>query len=277
MGQFLESALLQISPGILIGCPLPRGVPAHELSEESVGLPLAHSSRLHALCSYRMRRRQRAGGIPEGCQRGTSQGKECESKHRHGHPARSMIGSSVDGWLILEALRFLPQTRVAETVRRWLPYQNGSPDDRDERGATWLSQTTELARVKARIKALAEKTVANGCTEAEAMSAAEMVGRLLERYALGMDEIEVRATRCVQVEVPIGGRRRRPIDGCVPAIARFCDCKVWLARPEAPPDGGDADTFDWPRPGSRYVFFGFRDRHVVGGLPLPGDRPGHPY
>jgi hypothetical protein len=47
-----------------------------------------------------------------------------------------------------------------------------------------LSQIAELARVKARIKALTDKTVANGCTEAEAMSAAEMVGRLLERYAL---------------------------------------------------------------------------------------------
>jgi Protein of unknown function (DUF2786) len=41
--------------------------------------------------------------------------------------------------------------------------------------------------VKARIKALTDKTVANGCTEAEAMSAAEMVRRLLERYALSMD------------------------------------------------------------------------------------------
>jgi hypothetical protein len=106
-----------------------------------------------------------------------------------------------------------------------------------------MSQAAELLRVKSRIKALTEKTVANGCTEAEAMSAAEMVGRLLERYALSMDEIEVRATRCVQMEVPIGGLRRRPIDGCVPAIARFCDCKVWLAR------GGEAAP--------RYVFFGF--------------------
>jgi hypothetical protein len=120
-----------------------------------------------------------------------------------------------------------------------------------------LSQTTELARVKARIQALAEKTVANGCTEAEAMSAAEMVGRLLERYALNMDEIEVRGTRCVQVEVPIGGRRRRPIDGCVPAIARFCDCKVWLARAEVAPLSNEPDGPDWTRPGSSYVFFGF--------------------
>jgi hypothetical protein len=109
-------------------------------------------------------------------------------------------------------------------------------------GSAQLSQTDELARVKARIKALSEKTVSNGCTEAEAMSAAEMVGRLLERYALSMEEIELREARCVQVEVPLGSRKRRPIDGCVPAIARFCDCKVWLKRD---PDG------------LGYVFFGF--------------------
>ena len=105
-----------------------------------------------------------------------------------------------------------------------------------------MSQTTELDRVKARIKALAEKTVSNGCTEAEAMAAAEMVGRLLERYALTMDEIEVREERCVQVEVRMGGRHRRPVDCCVTAIARFCDCKVWLSRDELEVS---------------YVFFGF--------------------
>ncbi len=116
-----------------------------------------------------------------------------------------------------------------------------------------MSQTDELSRVKSRIKALAEKTVANGCTEAEAMSAAEMVGRLLERYALTMDEIEVRTARCVQVEVQLGSRRRRPIDRCVPAIARFCDCKVWLA-PAARPDPEDPYKLI---AGIRYIFFGF--------------------
>ncbi len=116
-----------------------------------------------------------------------------------------------------------------------------------------MSQTDELSRVKARIKALTDKTVANGCTEAEAMSAAEMVGRLLERYALSMDEIEVRSARCVQVEVHLGSRRRRPIDGCVPAIARFCDCKVWLA-PAGRPDPDDPYK---PLAGIRYIFFGF--------------------
>ena len=114
-----------------------------------------------------------------------------------------------------------------------------------------MSQVNELVRIKARIKALTEKTVTNGCTEAEAMSAADMVGRLLERYALSMDEIEIRSSRCVQREVPLGGQRRRPIDGCVPAIARFCDCKVWLA-----PATGDHVAGEAPR-GKCYAFFGF--------------------
>jgi Protein of unknown function (DUF2786) len=118
-----------------------------------------------------------------------------------------------------------------------------------------MSQAAELSRVKGRIKALTDKTVANGCTEAEAMAAADMVGRLLERYALNMDEIEIRAARCVQVEVPLGGRRRRPIDACVPTIARFCDCKVWLARATAA--NSEQTDFDPARRGSRYVFFGF--------------------
>jgi len=116
-----------------------------------------------------------------------------------------------------------------------------------------LNQSTELARVKVRIKALTEKTVANGCTEAEAMSAADMVGRLLERYALSMDEIEVRTAKCVQVEVDLGSRRRRPIDGAIPAIARFCDCKVWLSPASRRP----AAAGDTRQPGIRYVFFGF--------------------
>ncbi len=105
-----------------------------------------------------------------------------------------------------------------------------------------MSQNDELAKVKARIRALSERTVTRGCTEAEAMAAAEMVGRLLERYALTMEAVDLRAEPCIQVEVPIGGQRRRPVDACVPAIARFCDCKVWLAR-----TGQQA----------HYVFFGF--------------------
>jgi hypothetical protein len=113
-----------------------------------------------------------------------------------------------------------------------------------------MSQVGERERVKARIRALAEKTVSNGCTEAEAMAAAEMVGRLLERYALTMEEIDVRAEPCVRLDIPVGGARRRPIDLCLVALARFCDCKVWLAREEG---------------ALRYVFFGFATDTAMAG------------
>ena len=51
---------------------------------------------------------------------------------------------------------------------------------------------SELARVKTKIKALAAKTVEAGCSEHEALHAAEMVGRLLDQYNLSMDEIDIR-------------------------------------------------------------------------------------
>src|SRR5579863_9322475 len=68
--------------------------------------------------------------------------------------------------------------------------------------------------------------------------------------------------RCVQAEVSMGGKRHRPIDACVPAIARFCDCKVWLTRGARPKSDYDAD-FDWTQPGGRYVFFGFETDTVL--------------
>ncbi|SNB74891.1 Protein of unknown function [Arboricoccus pini] len=105
-----------------------------------------------------------------------------------------------------------------------------------------MNQSDERQRVKARIKALSLKTISNGCTEAEAMAAAAMVGKLLERYALSMEEIDIRQEACVTRAVTLRGRQRRPVDGCIPAIARFCDCRVWLHR--------DATS-------ARYVFFGF--------------------
>ncbi len=112
-----------------------------------------------------------------------------------------------------------------------------------------MQQADELARVKTRIRALAEKTTSNGCTEAEALSAAEMVGRLLERYALTMEQVDLREAPCIQLEVHAGGQRRRPVDGCVVAIARFCDCKVWLTRGEL---------------GVTYVFFGLETDAMLG-------------
>ncbi len=89
---------------------------------------------------------------------------------------------------------------------------------------------SELTKVKAKIKALAAKTVEAGCSEHEALHAAEMVGRLLDQYNLSMDEIDIREEVCVLREVPTGSKRRRPIDTAVVPIARFCDVKTWHSK-----------------------------------------------
>lgn len=90
-------------------------------------------------------------------------------------------------------------------------------------------QNTELAKIKARIKALAEKTVDAGCSEHEAMAAAKLVGKLLEQYNLSMSEIDVREQRCVTIKIASGKKNRTPIDGCMTALGDFADCKVWFS------------------------------------------------
>jgi len=72
-----------------------------------------------------------------------------------------------------------------------------------------VSQTNELARVKARIKALAEKWSPTVGQKPRPWRRRRWSAGLLERCALTMDEIEVREQRCVHVEVRIGGPRRR--------------------------------------------------------------------
>ena len=91
---------------------------------------------------------------------------------------------------------------------------------------------SELTKVKAKIKALAAKTLTAGCSEHEAMHAAEMVGRLLDQYNLSMDKVDIREEVCVLREVPTGSKRRRPIDTAVVPIARFCDVKTWHSKRE---------------------------------------------
>jgi hypothetical protein len=95
---------------------------------------------------------------------------------------------------------------------------------RAERGAG----EAELIRVLQRIQALRAKTVEQGCTEQEALASAKKVAELLDRYGLSLSEIEMRDQACQGFGIDTGRRRRAPVDECMPAIGRFCDCKVWM-------------------------------------------------
>src|SRR5262249_15499778 len=74
-------------------------------------------------------------------------------------------------------------------------------------GCLGVPMSTELDRVKAKIHALATKTVDRGCSEDEEMSAMEKVGKLLEQYNLTMEECDVREEKCVSVKIPLRGAR----------------------------------------------------------------------
>ncbi len=90
-----------------------------------------------------------------------------------------------------------------------------------------MDQQTELAKVKARIRALAAKTVDRGCSEAEAMAAAAKVGELLDIYGLSMSEVELREEACLQRRVDITGPQRTALRWLFPALLRFCECRGW--------------------------------------------------
>jgi hypothetical protein len=101
-----------------------------------------------------------------------------------------------------------------------------------------------MERLVQRIQALRAKTVAQGCTEEETLAAAEKAAELLDRYGLSLGEVEFRAQPCAGIGIQTDRRRFAPIDSCVPGIAAFFDCRVWLERM------GDRAL--------RYVFFGLR-------------------
>lgn len=88
------------------------------------------------------------------------------------------------------------------------------------------------------------KTIDNGCTEGEALSAAAKVAELLDRHDLSLTDVEIRDAFCERLDYETHRKKRIPLDDCIGAIADFCDCRVWREKNPA----GEA----------RYVFFGLR-------------------
>ena len=102
--------------------------------------------------------------------------------------------------------------------------------------------STGLDKLRLRIQALRAKTIENGCTEAEALSAAAKVAELLDRYELSLTDVELREEQCERVEFVSLQKKRIPIEACLGAVAAFCDCRAWREK-------SVTGAF-------RYVFFG---------------------
>jgi Protein of unknown function (DUF2786) len=80
-----------------------------------------------------------------------------------------------------------------------------------------------------KIKALLNKTVENGCTEAEALAALSKARAMMDAYEVTAEELQLS-----KVEVAI--LRGEPSDARDPhkikwylgsAVGKFCDCKIW--------------------------------------------------
>ena len=104
------------------------------------------------------------------------------------------------------------------------------------------SNPASLDKLKLRIQALRAKTIANGCTEDEALSAAAKVAELLDRHDLSLSDVELRSSACERRVYETRRKKRIPLDDCIGAIAHFCDCRVWREKNAA----GE----------NSYVFFG---------------------
>lgn len=64
------------------------------------------------------------------------------------------------------------------------------------------------ANIKDKIKALLAKTTANGCTEAEAIAAAEMAAKLMRRHQLEYSDLEMTMAASSEVKRRVAWRQR---------------------------------------------------------------------
>jgi hypothetical protein len=107
---------------------------------------------------------------------------------------------------------------------------------------------SEVDKIKRRVFNLLNKTVENGCTEAESMSAARIAGELMDAYELTISDIEIKNTACIEYAINIGGINRIPWDTAITALAKYCDCIVWFSK-----------GYKWSGDGeSSYKFFGMK-------------------
>jgi hypothetical protein len=83
-----------------------------------------------------------------------------------------------------------------------------------------------------KLRALQNMTVANGCTESEAMVAAAKAAEILERYGFSLEELKVAAPEqlCGQDSVHCGMRHTHEAQFVAPQIAEFTNTRSWISR-----------------------------------------------
>jgi uncharacterized protein DUF2786 len=95
-----------------------------------------------------------------------------------------------------------------------------------------MNGSTNRAELLDKISALLQKTTDNGCTEAEAIAAAQLAEKLMAKYGLSLAELKAvdPVSACEQVYTELGNRRTHEAQYVVGAIAYFTDTKTWYQR-----------------------------------------------
>jgi hypothetical protein len=93
-----------------------------------------------------------------------------------------------------------------------------------------------MDKLRTRIQALLAKTIANGCTEPEALAAAAKVAELLDRHQLSLDQVELSRSTCRRHDYRPPKKLKAAMEACIGAIAAYCDCKAWIEK------GGDGQA-----------------------------------
>ena len=84
--------------------------------------------------------------------------------------------------------------------------------------------------VKKRILGLMAKTTENGCTEAEAMAAAQKVQEFLHMYQLDLSDLEISESKCTTGTYNAQAKADPMVVNVLSAIAKFTDTRCWKSR-----------------------------------------------
>jgi hypothetical protein len=83
--------------------------------------------------------------------------------------------------------------------------------------------------VSRRIRGLLAKTVENGCTEQEAIAAAELARKLMDTYRLSQSDVEIQAEPMEDVTLERHVKAAvAAVDTCMGGIQRYCGVKMWF-------------------------------------------------
>lgn len=80
------------------------------------------------------------------------------------------------------------------------------------------------------IKALLRKTIENGCTENEALAAAEKARELIDKHEVGESDLHEKQEEAVQTVWTCDGKRMHEVQFSSLSIGRYCEVRAYTAR-----------------------------------------------